>query len=74
MDWEGLDWDDGNWPKCGAHGVGKDEIGELFAGDPDIIPDLIHSSREPRQWAFGRLVSGRNLFVVFTSRDGPKAS
>jgi len=22
----GFDWDDGNWPKCGKHGVSRTEI------------------------------------------------
>lgn len=64
----GLHWDDGNWPKCGEHGVSKPEIEELFSGRPDVMPDLLHSALEPRQWAFGRLDSGRALFVVFTTR------
>lgn len=26
----GFDWDSGNWPKCGKHGVTKEEIKEVF--------------------------------------------
>jgi hypothetical protein len=26
MQIDGVDWDDGNWPKCAAHGVSKADI------------------------------------------------
>lgn len=31
----GFDWDAGNWPKCGKHGVPKVEIEALFDGNID---------------------------------------
>ena len=27
---DGFDWNDGNWPKCGKHGVSGAEIEERF--------------------------------------------
>ena len=26
----GFDWDEGNWPKCGKHGVSREEIEEVL--------------------------------------------
>ena len=28
----GFDWDDGNWPKCGKHGVSREEIEQVQLG------------------------------------------
>ena len=70
MEFDRFEWDAGNWPKCGAHGVSQVEIEELLSGQPDIIADLLHSAREPRQWAFGPTKVGRAIFVVFTTRPG----
>ena len=65
----GFDWDDGNWPKCGKHGVSREEIERLFvAGGAVMAPDLKHStSAESRHIAAG-LVDGRALFVAFVFR------
>ena len=46
MQFDGFDWDDGNWPKCGKHGVSKDEIESIFDCDPGIYLDPDHSSSE----------------------------
>ncbi len=35
----GFDWDSGNWPKCGKHGVSKEEIEELFHSSPGLFDD-----------------------------------
>jgi len=38
----GFDWDDGNWPKCGKHGVSLEEIEQVLPGTavmPDPDPD-----------------------------------
>ncbi len=65
----GFQWDKGNWPKCGKHGVTKREIESLFiAGDPKIHPDIAHSGDEERHFAIGTTANGRWLFVVFTLR------
>jgi uncharacterized DUF497 family protein len=70
----GFDWDDGNWPKCGKHGVTREEIESLFESRPWIFPDEKHSEREQRFLAIGVCHSGRHLFVAFTlrERDGKK--
>ena len=65
----GFDWDDGNWPKCGRHGVSVEEIEEVFRSDPWVFPDPQHSTRETRMLAIGQVVStGRYVFVAFTLR------
>jgi uncharacterized protein len=51
----GFDWDDGNWPKCGKHGVTKNEIESLFEDDPNLYPDVKHSRDEIRHLASGEL-------------------
>jgi uncharacterized DUF497 family protein len=62
----GFDWDDGNWPKCGRHGVTKEEIESFFQFMPSIMPDP-HPD-EPRMRAIGRSEAGRYLFLVFMFR------
>jgi len=62
----GLDWDNGNWPKCGKHGVTKEEIEEVFHSSPVVMPDP-HPD-EPRMRAIGRTMAGRYLFLVFMFR------
>ena len=63
----GLDWDDGNWPKCGKHGVSQDEIESLFVGEPGVYPDP--SAGELRYRAIGKVASGRYVFAAFTLRQ-----
>lgn len=69
MDVFGFDWDDGNWPKCGKHGVTKGEIESLFLGSPAVQSDPNHSLEEQRLRAIGKTSDGRFLLVVFTLRD-----
>ena len=66
----GFDWDAGNWPKGGKHGVSREEIERLFLGGEAIVaPDLKHSTpNESRHIAAGR-VAGPALFVAFAFRD-----
>ena len=66
----GFEWDSGNWPKCGKHGVSREEIERLFLeGQPRMAPDVTHStSTESRHIAAGR-VDGRWLFVAFVLRQ-----
>ncbi len=63
-----IDWDEGNWPKCGKHGVSKAEIEEVFANDPAIVEDPDHSKLEVRFRAVSATSQGRFVFVVFTFR------
>lgn len=64
----GFQWDRGNWPKCGKHGVSRAEIEALFSGDVAVRPDPDHSDEEERFFAIGSNSEGRWLFVVFTPR------
>jgi uncharacterized protein len=65
----GFDWDDGNWPKCGKHGVSKDEIETLFRDGPDVHANPHHSVMEQRSLAIGKTPAGRWLLVAFTIRE-----
>ena len=62
----GFDWDNGNWPKCGKHGVRQAEIEEIFESSPSVLPDP-HQD-EPRIRAIGKTREGRYLFLVFMFR------
>jgi len=35
----GFEWDEGNWPKCGKHGVSKDEIEHVLSSGPLVLAD-----------------------------------
>lgn len=63
----GFDWDDGNWPKCGKHGVSRDDIEQVLSASPAVMPDP-HPS-EPRMRAIGKTSTGRYVFLVFMRRD-----
>jgi len=71
MESAGFDWDDGNWPKCGQHGVSREEIERLFLDNlAHVAPELKHSSLiESRHIAVGH-VDGRAMFVAFAFRGG----
>jgi len=68
-----FDWDRGNWPKCGKHGVSKKEIERLFVeGHPRVAPAPAGkqaTDHEGRHIAVGR-IDGRAMFVVFVLRGG----
>lgn len=59
----GFDWDDGNWPKCGKHGVSQAEIEAVLLRAPMVMADP--HPREPRMRAIGRTQAGRHVFLVF---------
>lgn len=63
----GFDWDEGNWPKCGKHGVSQFEIEEVFTGTPAVETDPF--PEEARMRAIGKSVAGRYIFVVFMLRE-----
>ena len=63
----GFDWDGGNWPKCGKHGVSLEEIEQVLLGNPAVMPDP-HPD-EPRLRAIGRTKAGRFVFLVFMLRQ-----
>ena len=62
----GFDWDEGNWPKCGKHGVSREEIEQVLLGRPAVMPDP-HPA-EPRMRAIGKTAAGRYVFLVFMPR------
>lgn len=62
----GFDWDSGNWPKCGKHGLSKEEIEDFFQVSPSVMSDP-HPD-EPRMRAIGKTKAGRYLFLVFMFR------
>lgn len=64
---EGFDWDSGNWPKCGKHGVSREEIEQVLLAEPAVMDDP-HPG-EPRKRAIGRTATGRYVFLVFMLRD-----
>lgn len=68
MEVSGFDWDDGNWPKYGRHGVSQTEIEEVFRTGARIFPDVAHSGRETRSLAIGRSAGGRWVLAAFTVR------
>ena len=62
----GFNWDEGNWPKCGKHGVSQEEIEQVLMGTPAVMSDP-HSD-EPRMSAIGKTAAGRYVFLVFMLR------
>jgi uncharacterized protein len=63
-----FEWDGGNWPHCGKHGVTKQEIEQVFERDPTIVPDKDDHEPEERLNAIGSTEQGRVVFVLFTVR------
>jgi len=63
----GFDWDAGNWPKCGKHGVAREEIEQVLTGKPFVMPDPF--ANEPRMRAVGKTHKGRYIFLVFMLRQ-----
>jgi uncharacterized DUF497 family protein len=63
----GFDWDEDNWPKCGKHGVSREEIEQVLAGTPAVMPDPYPD--EPRMRAIGKTAAGRYVFLVFLPRQ-----
>jgi len=71
MQFDGFDWDDGNWPKCGKHGVTQEEIeGAFDRSDMIVLVDAAHGIGEDR---FLMVVLGfgghHGLLVGFTWRQ-----
>jgi uncharacterized DUF497 family protein len=69
MEIDGFDWNKGNWPKCGKHGVSREEIERLFLeGGAVVAPDLKHSTPTESRYIAAGCVDGRALFVAFAFR------
>ena len=64
----GFNWDNGNWPKCGKHGVSKKEIEFVFQNTPAIYAHPNKSAIEQRLRAIGTNEDGRYVYVSFTFR------
>ena len=62
----GVEWDEGNWPKCGKHGVSQEEIEFVLENMTFRIADP--NPMEQRFRTAGRAQSGRVVFVVYTYR------
>jgi uncharacterized DUF497 family protein len=62
----GFDWDDGNWPECGKHGVEKHEIEDVITQARFVVDDP--SPTEKRLRTAGKAQTGRFVFVAFTFR------
>ena len=63
----GFEWNEGNWPKCGKHGVSKEDIEHVLRHATFRIPDPNPS--EPRFRTAGRATDKRPVFVVYTHRE-----
>jgi uncharacterized protein len=63
----GFEWDAGNWPKCGKHGVSRAEIESVITAARFMVDDP--SPHEPRYRTAGRAPTGRHVFVVFAYRE-----
>jgi uncharacterized DUF497 family protein len=63
----GFDWDGGNWPKCGKHGVSQEEIEQVLLCEPVVMADP--NSDESRLRAIGKTAAGRYVFLVFMRRE-----
>jgi uncharacterized DUF497 family protein len=62
----GLDWDDGNWPKCGKHGFFKEKIEQVLMGTPSVMPDP--NKNDSRMRAIGKTKAGRYVFMAIMLR------
>lgn len=63
---KGIEWDKGNWPKCGKHGVEQNEVEYVLHNIEFVMPDP-HPD-EDRYFTAGQLPSDRHVFVAFTHR------
>lgn len=63
----GIEWDDGNWPKCAKHGVSKSEV-EYVLRNMDFRSRDPHALEERFRTA-KRTPDGRFVFVAFTHRQ-----
>ena len=67
MEVTGFDWDGGNWPRCGRHGVSREEIEQVLLGEPAVMAAPFPG--EPRMRAIGKTAAGRYVFLVFMLRE-----
>jgi len=67
MEIAGFDWDSGNWPKCGKHGVSREEIEQALLGTPAVMADP--HPHEPRMRVIGKTAAQRYVFLVVMLRE-----
>ena len=63
---QGVEWDQGNWPKCAKHGVSQSEIEYVLKHTKIRIRDP--NPDEKRFRTAGQTLSGRHVFIVYTYR------
>jgi len=68
FEFDGFDWDDGNWPKCGMHGLGKDDIEAAFYADSGRVVPAPETVGSEERWMLIAFSQGRWVSVVFTLR------
>lgn len=56
----GFEWDEGNWPKCGRHGVKQTEIEHVLAATKFVIDD---PSTGEKRFQGRRTEQGRAILV-----------
>ncbi|WP_273789889.1 BrnT family toxin [Bartonella sp. ML70XJBT] len=64
----GINWDEGNWPKCAKHGVSKKEIEYLFTEPGNLVIKNDPNVKEKRFRTIGRSYNERYIFLAFTLR------
>ena len=69
---KGFDWDEWNTEKIWEkHQVSRAECEQVFFNQPFVVgEDTVHSQEEERFYVLGSADAGRDLFLVFTIRDG----
>jgi uncharacterized DUF497 family protein len=68
LHFSGFEWDKGNWPKCGKHGLSQDDIEYIFLNKPGVHGNPTHSTFEERFKAIGKTKEGRYTYISFTLR------
>jgi uncharacterized DUF497 family protein len=63
----GFDWDDGNWPKCGKHGVSRKEIEQCCWAGQRLWP--IHTPMNRACGPSERRRPGATSFLVVMHRE-----
>ena len=68
---EGFEWDESNLGHIQKHNVSAEECEEVFNNEPIYFQeDVLRSQVEQRYEIIGQTNGGRNIFLVFTIRDG----
>jgi uncharacterized DUF497 family protein len=68
LDFDGFDWDDGNWPKCGKHGLEQSDIEAAFYADAYRLLEAPPRGSEER-FVLIAFSQAHWVSVVFTKRE-----